>query len=144
MDDQKKAIRGVRIIRVCMLVALVVYFVLPTRLLATNPTASLRAIEIVVGIVSLVCVNSVFFFNRKYVRKADEVMLRQPSDADALKRWRTGYIGIYSISFAVALYGTVLHFFGAPALHVIPFFLVGGLMILWFRPKTERKTTDRA
>jgi len=142
MDDQNKATRSVQVVRACMLIALVIYFVLTMRLPATSHSTSLGIIEAVVGLLSLMCVNSVLFFNRKYVRKAGEVLRQQPNDPKASKRWRVGYIAIYAIGFAIALYGMILHFFGAPGGHVIPFFLVGGLIILCLRPRSGRETVD--
>jgi uncharacterized membrane protein len=125
-----------------MLMAVVVYFALMARLPASSHATQIGTIEIAIVLVSLACVNSAFYFERKFVRKADASMRQNPGDAKASKRWRAGYVAIYAVSFAVALYGLVLHFLGAQFTHVVPFFVVGAAMILWFRPRIHQGTAE--
>jgi hypothetical protein len=135
VDSQNKSVRTIQTIRLCMLLAVAGYFVLAMRMPVSTHVTELRTIEIAIALLSLACVNTVFYFNRKYVRKAEALMKEEPDDGRASKRWRIGYLAIYGASFAIALYGLVLHFFGAPPAHVVPFFAVGGAMVLWFRPR---------
>ena len=121
-----------------MLAAVALYFVLTTRLPASSHAAELETIEVAIAVVSLTCVSSAFYFNRKFVRKAEALMHENLDDGKVSKRWRAGYLAIYMLSLAVALYGLVLHFLGAPFPHVIPFFVVGAAMILWFRPRINQ------
>ena len=139
-NSQSKPVRTVQTIRWCMLAALALYFVLAMRLPPSNHAASLGTIEIAIALVSLTCVTAAFYWERKFVRKAEALMTERPDDARALKRWCAGYIGIYAASLGVALYGLVLHFLGAPLLHVNPFFLVAAALILWFRPRLHNNS----
>jgi hypothetical protein len=135
IDGPMKTFRTIRIARLWLAVALVLYFLLSMRLPAAHHSPSSKALEIAVVCLSLSCANSAFYINRKYIRKAMITLKDTPEDAKALKRWRVGYVTIYVLSFAVALYGMVLHFFGAPGTRVIPFFAAGGILILYFRPR---------
>lgn len=121
-----------------MLMAAALYFVESIRLPVSRHTSGLGKIEIVIALLALGCLNSVFYFDRKYVRKAEALLTDRPADEGAIKRWRLGYIVIYAASLAVALYGLVLHFCGAPVAHIVPFFAVGALLIIWFRPRARR------
>jgi undecaprenyl pyrophosphate phosphatase UppP len=121
-----------------MLLAVGCYFLLVLRLPVSSHPAPGKTFEIAIALLSLSCVNTVFYFNRKYVGKAEVLMRQTPGDDKALKRWRVGYMAIYAASFAVALYGLLLHFLGAPIQHVVPFFIVGAALIIWFRPRVPR------
>lgn len=142
MDSQSKLVSNVRLIRWCLLIAVAVYFVLMARLPASSHATQLGTIEIAIALVSLACVNTAFYFNRKFVQKAEALMQQSPDDGKASKRWRAGYVAIYAASLAVALYGLLLHFLGAPFTHVVPFFVVGTAMILWFRPRIHQGTSQ--
>jgi cytochrome b561 len=142
MDSQSKSVSNVRLIRWCMLLAVAVYFGLMARLPASSHATQLGTIEIAIAFVSLACVSSAFYFNRTFVHKAEASMHQNPGDTNAARRWRVGYLAIYAVSFAVALYGLVLHFLGARFTHVVPFFVVGATMILWFRPRVHQRTPE--
>ena len=141
MDSQAKSVRSVRIIRLCMLAAVALYFVLAARLPATSHATELETIEVAIAVVSLACVSSAFYFNRKFICKAETLMYQGPDEGKASKRWRAGYLVIYVLSLAFALYGLVLHFLGARFAHVVPFFVVGAAMILWFLPRIDGHRT---
>ena len=65
---------------------------------------------------------------------AESLLAGHPEDTKALRKWRQGYIVIYILAEAVALYGVVLHFIGFAAVRVGPFFVAGFTLILFFRP----------
>lgn len=138
MDARSKSVNNLRVIRVWALVAVGAYSFMGMRLRATSHTAQLTTVEIAVAFLSLACVSTAFVFDRKYVGRAEIVLRDKPDDTSAAKRLRLGYLVIYVVSIAVALYGLVLHFFGAPTAHTIPFFCLGALMIFFFRPRALR------
>jgi undecaprenyl pyrophosphate phosphatase UppP len=121
-----------------MLLAIAIYFWLSTRLPPSSRSQPSKTFEIVIALVSLACINSTFFFKRKYVDKAEVLIEKTPDDVRVQKKWLTGYFAIYALSFAVTLYGMMLHFLGAPATHVVPFYVVGAALVLWFRPAIRR------
>ena len=86
MNSQSKLVGNVRLIRWCMLMAVAVYFVLMARLPASSHAAQLGTIEIAVALVSLACVNTAFYFNRKFVRKAEALMQQSPDDVKACEK----------------------------------------------------------
>jgi hypothetical protein len=135
---EAKSLSTLRIVRLCVLIAVALYFVESIRLPVSRHTTGLGKIEIVIALLALGCVNSVFYFDRKYVRKAEALLIDRPADERAIRRRRLGYMVIYAASLAVALYGLVLHLCGAPIAHIVPFFAVGALLIVWFRPRAQR------
>lgn len=135
MSALSQSITNLRIIRLCMLFAVAVYFGVIVQFPAPSHARGLGRIEVGVVLLALWCANSVFFFNRKYVRKSEDLLKHQPDDSKAARRWQVGYIIIYALSFAITGWGTVLHFFGSPVTHVVPFFAVSAVLLAWFRPR---------
>ena len=138
MEAQSKAVSDLRTLRLCMLVAVALYFILSMRLPVSSRATNLGRLEIIIALIALWCVYSAFYVNRRIVRKAEALVKEQPDNLQAVRRFRAGYILIYIASFAVGLYGLVLHFFGSPVTHVVPFFAVSVMMISWFRPSRDR------
>jgi hypothetical protein len=143
MAIRNKSVRTVQVVRLWMLIAVGAYFLIAVRLPATAHDAPPRMVEIGVVIVSMACVGSVFYFHSKYVLRSEALMRETPGDAQATKRWAKGYIAIYVLSVAVALYGMVLHFLGAPPAHIVPFFIVGAALLFWFKPRPRRDEIGR-
>ena len=72
---------------------------------------------------------------RVLVKPAESTLAANPENAAALHRWRTGYIATYALSEAVVLYGVVLRFMGLSFSQVIPFFVAGFVLTLFFAPR---------
>ena len=70
-----------------------------------------------------------------FVKPAERALQENPENAVALNRWRAGYIVTFALSEAVALYGVVLRFVGIPFSQVIPFFVAGFILMLFFGPR---------
>lgn len=76
----------------------------------------------------------IFALRKILLLPAEDTLQRNPQDAKALARWRVGHIVIYAISLSIALYGLMLHFMGFSMPAVVPFFLAGFALILFFEP----------
>jgi F0F1-type ATP synthase membrane subunit c/vacuolar-type H+-ATPase subunit K len=70
-----------------------------------------------------------------FVKPAERALQENPENAVALNRWRAGYIVTFALSEAVALYGVVLRFVGIRFSQVIPFFVAGFILMLFFGPR---------
>jgi len=93
---------------------------------------------IVLRVIAAVCVSEVvivFVMRRVQLSPVEAILANQPEDAKALARLRRSYVVTYAISLSIALYGVVLHFLGFSTPEVAPFFFVGLVLILFFRPK---------
>lgn len=75
-----------------------------------------------------------FLFRQKFVKASENVLVTNPGDLVAQKRWRTGYLIMYAFSDAIALYGVVLHFLGFRTTQVAPFLIAGFLLIVFYPP----------
>jgi hypothetical protein len=69
------------------------------------------------------------------VLRAEEALVRNEQDALSLARWRSGYVLIYALCEAVALYGLVLRFMGFTLTQVAPFYVVGFVLLFFFSPR---------
>jgi hypothetical protein len=91
-----------------------------------------------IAVVAIGLVVSCLILRRKYVVRPAQQLLQEPTDAAALKRWQTGHILHYSMSEAIALYGLVLRFQGFTLSEVLPFYVVGFVLMLFGRPRAPK------
>ena len=63
------------------------------------------------------------------------MLVKDPTDIIALRRWLTGHILHYSLSLAVALYGLVLRYAGFSLHEVLPFYIGGFVLMLYGMPR---------
>jgi hypothetical protein len=70
-----------------------------------------------------------------FVKPAERALQENPENAVALNRWRAGYIVSFALSEAVALYGVLLRFVGLRFSQVVPFFVAGFILMLFFGPR---------
>jgi uncharacterized sodium:solute symporter family permease YidK len=70
-----------------------------------------------------------------FVKPAERALQENPENAVALNRWRAGYIVSFALSEAVALYGVLLCFVGLRFSQVVPFFVAGFILMLFFGPR---------
>lgn len=66
---------------------------------------------------------------------AESTLAGDSENAAALNRWRIGYVAIFVLSEAIVLYGVVLRFVGVEFQQVVPFFLAGFMLMLFFGPR---------
>jgi F0F1-type ATP synthase membrane subunit c/vacuolar-type H+-ATPase subunit K len=93
-----------------------------------------RVFEVIAGVAVALAISWIVV-RRKYVGEGANVLARDPSDARALRRWRTGHIISYVISEAVALYGLNLRYMGFTFRDVTAFYLAGLVLMLFSWPK---------
>ena len=78
---------------------------------------------------------AILLVRRIILKPAESTLAGDPENLAALNRWRIGYIATFALSEAVALYGFVLRFVGVGFRQVIPFFLAGLILMLFFGPR---------
>ena len=100
-----------------------------------------RNLYFVLTLVAITTVGMIFAVRRLFVLQSEAMLAAQPEDSAALNRWRSGYIIIYVLSEAVALFGLVLLILGFTLSQVAPFYLVGLVLILLFSPRRRSTGT---
>jgi hypothetical protein len=138
MEATRKFIQTVRFI----LAGAVVIYALLVWWLPSSATPNPIILRVITGVCVLEVV-VVFVRRRVRLSPVEAILANQPEDAKALARLRQGYVVTYAISLSIALYGLVLHFLGFSMSQVAPFFLVGFVLILFFRPKCFRMMNFR-
>lgn len=128
-----------QILRLAMLLSILIYgFMIkqfPSPHAKPNPI-----IYVVVVLLSASVVRSLFFFRKKLVKPSEEVLVTNAMDSGAIRRWQTGQLITYAFAEAVAIYGMLLHFLGFTHIQVVPFLVVGFLLILFFPPRLPAAT----
>ncbi len=89
------------------------------------------------AIVALVAamVGAILLVRRIIVMPVETTLVADSENAVGLSRWRFGYIATFVLSEAIALYGLVLRFVGLGFQQVVPFFLAGFILLLFFGPR---------
>lgn len=113
-----------------MLASIVVYAVLPEIIGTIQQRTNLVFFEAMAA-VAIACIFLCFLFRRRFVTRAATVLVKDPTDIVALKRWQTGHILHFSSSLAVTLYGLVLRYAGFSLSEVWPFY-VAGLALMFY------------
>ena len=131
MESSLKLLRTVRL----ALLAAIVFYVVIAEWAHPAPGTTTKAYFYVITGLALWSVEGIFFFQRRKLRPSEEVLSARPEDVPALKGWRTAYIVIYALCEAVVLYGIVLRFMKFSLLQVLPFYVAGFLMLLYFAPR---------
>jgi hypothetical protein len=122
----------VQIVRAAMLFSIVIYGFI--KQLPSSAHAS-PTVYPIIALLAIWVLAAMFLFRRKLIVSSEKILAVSPEDPVALTRWRTGYLVIYAFSEAIALYGMVPHFMGFPSLEVVPFFVAGIALILFFAPR---------
>jgi len=121
-------------VQVAMLVSIGLYAFIAGRY---GPAPTIVPLALVYAIVALAAamVGAILLVRRVMLKPAESTLARDSEDAAALNRWRAGYIVTFALSEAVALYGIVLRFIGAGFRQVVPFFIAGFILMLFFGPR---------
>ena len=136
-------LRLLRILQAAMLLSIVLYAVVgevagPRRPQPTNP-----AFVLILAMISASTVLVVFLLRRIMVFRAADLLAKQPSDADALSRWRSGHIITFALCESIALYGLVLRMLGQTLGQIAPFYLAAAFLILYFVPRQPFSPASR-
>jgi hypothetical protein len=130
--------RMMQIIQGALLMSIVLYAVM-TKIVPANVAPNILLFKML-SLLAMGTVVMIFLLRRKLVRSAEQTLSAQPDDTAALARWRTGYLITYAFSEAIALYGLVLHFTGFAFMQVLPFFIAGFVLILFYAPRRPAPT----
>ena len=127
-----------QIMQAAFLFSIALYAVM-TKMLPANAASNVAVFKVLV-LLAVGNVVTIFLLRRKLVQSAEKILSVQPEDTAALARWRTGYLITYAFSEAIALYGLVLHFMGFGFVQVLPFFIAGFVLILFYAPRRPAPT----
>ena len=131
--------RILQIVRIVLLVSIVCYAFLGERL--GQSTAPNRNLYFAITLVAITTVGIIFAVRQLFVLRSEATLASQPENAEALNRWRTGYLAIYALSESLTLFGLVLRILGFNLSEVTPFYLSGFALILLFGPRLPSGAT---
>ena len=132
-------LRTLRILQIAMLISIALYVWIGERV-AENVLRANPVFYYAVTFISISVVGAIFVVRRVLLSRFEAQLSAQPEDSALLARWRGGYIVIYALCEAVALFGFVLRFLGFPLARIWVFYLSGFALMLLFgprRPKAE-------
>jgi hypothetical protein len=131
MDPARKTVQAIRIV---LLVSVAIYVLIGERMGQNTPDAPDRNFYFAATLIALTTVGMTFAVWRLFVLRSEAALAAQPEDGLALKRWRVGYIFTYALCEAVALFGLVLRILGFTLSEVVPFYIVGFVLMILFSP----------
>ena len=126
------ALRTVRLVQIAMLVSVAIYVVVGEVVrpsFAANPT-----ILYATSVASISVVGAILVVRRTLVVQSEAQLREKPDDPFILSRWRTGYIVMYALCEALALFGLLLRLVGFSINHVWPYYAGGFVLLLLFWP----------
>ena len=128
------SLKMLRTVRLALLVALLVSVFVGERIphppKPTNPAFYYTITFMAVGMIV-----AIFLLRRVMVIRAEQTLAHNAEDSASLSRWRAGYIVTFALCEAIALYGFVLRFLFFSLTQVMPFYVVGFVLLLFFRPR---------
>ncbi len=77
------------------------------------------------------------FLRSRYLTSSLETLRTNPSDPQALQKWRSAYVLPFTLAESVALFGLVLKFMGASWRVAGPFFAAAILLLLLWAPRLD-------
>lgn len=131
MDSSLKLLRTVRLF---LLATIVLYAAIAERF---GPAAKAQAplVFYVITAVVISLIATLFGMRRGRLAKLEKILSSNQEDLAALKPWRATYLLIFMACEAIALYGLVLRFLGFTFTQVVPFYLAGVVLMLYFAPR---------
>lgn len=130
----KATLKFLRTIQIAMLIALVLYLYLP-EVAHVQPKAVPSAMYYSITVLTAGIVGAIFIVRRRWTMPVEGRLSTDPENKEALLRLRKGYVLIYALSEAAVLFGLQLRFIGFTRLQVIPFYITGGILLLYFFPR---------
>jgi F0F1-type ATP synthase membrane subunit c/vacuolar-type H+-ATPase subunit K len=137
----ERARKTVQMFRIALLVSIALYVYIGEvysgqrggQSMAPEPN---RNLYFLLTLVALTTVGMIFAVRRLFVLPSETKLAAEPEDVAALNRWRSGYIITYALSEALALFGLVLRILGFTSSQVLPFYVVGFVLMLLFAPRS--------
>ena len=117
-----------------MLGSILLYALLAARL-GPAPQKTIPVVLYAIAAVAVAITVGIFMVRRGMVMRAENILETNAEDLGALNRWRAGYIIILALSETIALHGLVLRFVGFGFSQVMPFFVAGFILMLFFGPR---------
>lgn len=130
----ESSLKRLRMVQLFMLASIVLYAFIANQY-GPAPRRTQGIIFYAIAALSISIVIIVFIVRRTVIARQSAILAAKPEDKTALARWRTGHIMIYALCEAVVLHGLVLRFLGFAFSQVVPFYLVGFVLMLSFTPK---------
>ena len=93
----------------------------------------------ILSMVTVTIVGVILVVRRTLVTQSEAALATRPGDAPTLGRWRAGYIMTYALSEAIALFGLVLRLTGFTLSQVVPFYVAGFILLLFFGPRSPAR-----
>jgi len=85
--------------------------------------------------VGMTLVGVILLVRRTLILQFEATLRTGATDVGTLNRWRSGYIVTYALSESLALFGLILRLMGFNLVQVVPFYLVGFILMLFFGPR---------
>lgn len=118
-----------------MLISIVIYAALGEYLSrggGENPNTNLLYVMTLAAVTLVI----VMMVTRRFtVYHAHLILLEEPSNVEAINRWQAGHLITYTCAEVIALLGLVLRVMHFELAQVVPFYVVGFLLLLYFAPK---------
>jgi hypothetical protein len=130
----KNSLKLLRSAQVALLISIGLYALIAGRFGPAPKTVSLAFVYSIIGLASSM-VGAIVVVRRAILMPAESTLAGDSENAAALNRWRIGYMAIFMLSEAIVLYGVVLRFVGLGFQQVVPFFLAGFILMLYFAPR---------
>jgi len=121
-------------IQIAMLVSIVLYVLVGERV-GSVPRLNDPTIFYVLSMATVTIVGVILVVRRTLVAHSAGILRERPSDATTLGRWRAGYVMTYALSEAIALFGLVLRMIGFSLSQVVPFYIAGFILLLFYGPR---------
>jgi len=133
LSEQDRAItlRGVRIVWRVLLLAIVLYVWIAEKHHSENRQIS-KGFYSAICYVSICLIFTMFLVQKREARRLE--MSNSPADRKYLRRGYAVQLLLMGCSLAVVLYGLVVRFTGATLAQALPFYVVGSLLLLYFKP----------
>ena len=132
MEPARKTLQ---IVRMALMVSIVLYVLVGERVGPSLAVAPDRNFYFALTLVAITTVGMIFAVRRVLVLRSEATLADEPEDLAALNRWRSGYIVTYALCEAVAMFGLVLRVLGFNLSEVVPFYIVGFVLMLLFDPR---------
>jgi len=127
------AVRLVRLVQIAMLTSVVVYVAVGE--LMGRTVASNNGLFYTLSLAAISTLATALVVRRTLVLPAEALLREKPGDRLMQTRWKSGYIFLYALCEAVALFGLILRLVGFTLVHVWGFYLGGFLLLVLFSPR---------
>jgi len=137
----QKTLRIMRVLHAALLLAAVLYVLLPLLVIKGAMHPPDAVIPLAFGMSALPALGVALFYRRRFVQPASEALCANPDDAAAAGRWRQGVLISLVCCESVVLFGLALRFIGGSWNLCAIFYVVGIFLMLAWVPRLELPPT---